>query len=51
MLALPMESIISFYLAVPMEQRNLPSVFKGCHLEPNVTAILDGVLASKYQRV
>lgn len=51
MLALPMESIISFYLAVPEEQRNSPAAFEGHLLEPSVTTILDGVLASKYQRV
>jgi hypothetical protein len=51
MLVLPMEPLISFYQALPEEQRNLPAVYEGFHMEPNVTALLDSALAPKYQLV
>lgn len=50
-LIVPMEALISFYHAMSPERRNTPATFDGFLLEPNVTAILDRVLASKYQRV
>jgi hypothetical protein len=40
---------MSFFHALPDEQRNLPVMYEGFHLGSNVTALLDGVLASKYQ--
>jgi hypothetical protein len=50
-LVTPLEKLISFYRAMPEERRNSLARFEGFHLEPNVTALLDGVLAPKYQRV
>jgi hypothetical protein len=49
MLVLPLEPLMSFFHALPDEQRNLPVMYEGFHLGSNVTALLDGVLASKYQ--
>lgn len=50
MLIIPNETLLSFYAAMPEKQRNSPVRFEGFHLEPNVTTLLDGVLAPKYRR-
>lgn len=49
MLILPLDSLNSFYQAMSEEQRGFPTRFDGFLLEPNVTTLLEGVLASKYQ--
>jgi hypothetical protein len=51
MLVTPLEALTSFYRTLPEDRRNLPAIYKGFHLEPNVTALLEGVMAPKYQRV
>jgi hypothetical protein len=50
-LVLPLEPLMSFYLALPDEQRNSPANFEGFHLETNVTTLLEDGLAPKYQRI
>lgn len=49
MLVTPLERLISFYQAMPEDGRNSPAEFEGHNLEPNVTLLLEGVWASKYQ--
>lgn len=51
MLVLPVETLNSFYRAMPEKERNSPATIEGFNLEPNVTTLLEGVMASKYQRV
>jgi hypothetical protein len=51
MLVLPLEPLMLFYRSLPDEQRNMPAIYEGFHLGSSMTALLDGVLAPKYQRV
>jgi hypothetical protein len=51
MQVLPLGPLMSFYHALPDEKRNSPAMFDGFYLEPNLTALLDGVLPPRYQRV
>ena len=50
-LALPMKRITDYYLGVSPEERNSPVAFERHQLDETVSAILEGVVAPKYQVV
>jgi len=50
-LNLPLEALLTFYKSLPEGEPNSLVTFEKCALEPNITTLLDGALAPKYQRV
>ena len=50
-LAVPLKQICSVYSAMAPAERNTPILFEQYQVDETVTAILDNMLASKYQRV
>jgi hypothetical protein len=50
-LALPLEPITDYYLAIPTKERNAPVLFKQHRLDETVPAVLEGIAVPKYQRL
>jgi len=50
-LILPVETLVTFYNSLPEAGRDSLAIFEGCALGPNVTTLLEDILAPKYKQV